>query len=138
MTIQTCLYTVEVMTRKMISKSLDPDVETFGQRLARLRKERGFTQVEIAERVGIIQALVSDYELDKLRLNAEMVVRFATALEISTDELLKPQGSKAPLRRKPSLRMLRRLEKIESLPASQQSTLLKTIDTFLRGAVASR
>ena len=138
MTIQTCLYTVEVMTRKMISKRLDPDVETFGQRLARLRKERGFTQVEIAERVGIIQALVSDYELDKLRLNAEMVVRFAAALEISTDELLKPKGSKAALRRKPSLRMLRRLEKIESLPANQQSTLLKTIDTFLRGAVASR
>ena len=138
MTIETCLYTIEVMARKMISKHLDSDVETFGRRLARLRKERGFTQVEIAERVGIIQALVSDYELDKLRLNAEMVVRFATALEITTDELLKPKESKAPLRRKPSLRMLRRLEKIESLPAHQQTTLLKTIDTFLRGAVASR
>jgi transcriptional regulator with XRE-family HTH domain len=138
MTIETCLYTDEVMARKMISKHLDSDVETFGQRLARLRKERGFTQVEIAERVGIIQALVSDYELDKLRLNAEMVVRFTAALEITTDELLKPEGSKAPLRRKPSLRMLRRLEKIESLPANQQSTLLKTIDTFLRGAVSTR
>jgi transcriptional regulator with XRE-family HTH domain len=135
---ETCIYTVEVMTRKMISKHLDSDVETFGQRLARLRKERGFTQVEIAERVGIIQALVSDYELDKLRLNAEMVVRFASSLEITTDELLKPKDSKAPLRRKPSLRMLRRLEKIESLPAHLQTTLLKTIDTFLRGAVASR
>jgi transcriptional regulator with XRE-family HTH domain len=66
--------------------------------------------VEIAERVGIIQALVSDYELDKLRLNAEMVVQFSSALEISTDELLKPNGSNAPLRRKPSLSMLRRLE----------------------------
>jgi len=138
MTIETCLYTDEVMARKMISKRLDSDVESYGQRLARLRKERGFTQVEIAERVGIIQALVSDYELDKLRLNAEMVVRFATALEITTDELLKPEGSKAPLRRKPSLRMLRRLEKIESLPAHQQTTLLKTIDTFLRGAVSTR
>ena len=111
MTIETCLYTDEVMARKMISKRLDSDIESFGQRLAPLRKERGFTQVEIAERVGIIQALVSDYELDKLRLNAEMVVRFATALEITIDELLKPEGSKAPLRRKPSLRMLRRLEK---------------------------
>jgi transcriptional regulator with XRE-family HTH domain len=138
MTMETCLYTDEVMTRKMISQHIDSEDETFGQRLARLRKERGFTQVEIAERVGIIQALVSDYERNKLRLNAELVVRFATALEISTDELLKPQGPKAPLRRKPSLRMLRRLEKIESLPANQQSTLLKTIDTFLRGAVASR
>jgi len=135
---ETCLYTVEIMTRKMISQRFDSDDETFGQRLARLRKERGFTQVEIAERVGIIQALVSDYERNKLRLNAELVVRFAAALEISTDELLKPKGSRATLRRKPSLRMLRRLEKIESLPANQQSTLLKTIDTFLRGAVASR
>jgi hypothetical protein len=53
-----------------------------------------------------------------------------------TDELLKPNGSDAPLRRKPSLRMLRRLEIIESLPANQQSTLLKTIDTFLRGAAS--
>jgi transcriptional regulator with XRE-family HTH domain len=83
--------------------------------------------VEIAERVGIIQALVSDYELDKLRLNADMVVRFAAALEIFTDKLLKPNGTKAPLRRKPSLRMLRRLEKIESLPAYQLSTLLSVM-----------
>ena len=135
---QICLYTDEVMARKIASKLSDPGGETFGQRLARLRKERGFTQVEIAERVGIIQALVSDYERDKLRLNAEMVVRFAGALEITTDELLKPTGTGIPLRRKPSLRMLRRLEKIESLPAHQQTTLLKTIDTFLRGAVASR
>jgi transcriptional regulator with XRE-family HTH domain len=133
---ENCLYTIGVMTRKTTSNHAKPETESFGQRLARLRKERCFTQVEIAERVGIIQALVSDYELDKLRLNAEMIVRFATALEISTDELLKPKESAAPLRRKPSLRMLRRLEKIESLPANQQSTLLKTIDTFLRGAVS--
>ena len=41
---------------------------------------QGYTQVELAERIGIIQALVSDYERDKLRLNAEMLVRFAQAL----------------------------------------------------------
>ena len=138
MLIQSCLYNIGIMARKNTSKRTDPGNETQGQRLARLRKERGFTQVEIAERVGIIQALVSDYERDKLRLNADMVVRFASALEITTDELLKPNGKGTPLRRKPSLRMLRRLEKIESLPAHQQTTLLKTIDTFLKGAAPSR
>ncbi len=55
--------------------------ETHGQRLARLRKERGFTQKELAERTGLIQARISDYERDKLRLNADMILRFATALE---------------------------------------------------------
>jgi hypothetical protein len=79
-----------------------------------------------------------NYERGRLRLNADIVVRLANALEVATDELLQPNGQKHSLRRKPSLRVLRRLEKIEKLPAHQQSTLLKTIDTFLRGAAASR
>ena len=62
--------------------------EPFGQRLARLRRERGFTQVELGEKSGMIQALISDYERDKLRPYADVVVRLAVALGVSTDELL--------------------------------------------------
>jgi hypothetical protein len=36
--------------------------------------------------------------------------------------------------RKPSRKVLRRLEQIERLPATQQITLLRTIDTFLKAA----
>ena len=133
---QNRLYTIAVMARKITAKNTD--IESFGRRLARLRKERGYTQVEIAERVGVIQTIVSDYERDKLRLNAEMVVRFADALDITTDELLKPNETSTPLRPKPSSRMRRRLEEIESLPVRQQSTLLRTIDTFLKGAAVAR
>jgi predicted transcriptional regulator len=43
-----------------------------------------------------------------------MILRFATTLEVSTDDLLQPAGPK-PLRR-PSRRVLRRLDRIESLP----------------------
>jgi transcriptional regulator with XRE-family HTH domain len=74
--------------------------------LARHRKERGFTQKELAAKTGLIQALISDYERGKLRLNSEMILRFATALEISTDELLQPAGPKPA--RKPSRRVPRR------------------------------
>jgi transcriptional regulator with XRE-family HTH domain len=108
---------------------IDWGKESPGARLARLRKERGYTQVELAEKMGLVQTLVTDYERGKLRLNAEMILRFATALEVTTDDLLQPGGPK-PLR-KPSRRVLRRLERIESLPPRQQSTLLRTIDTFL-------
>ena len=136
---ETCPYTDDIMApKKTPERTHDGAPETVGQRLARLRKERGWTQVELAERVGIIQSLISDYERDRLRMNPGMVVRFAGALEITTDELLQPNAQKHSLRHKPSLRVLRRLEKIEKLPAHQQSTLLKTIDTFLRGAAATR
>jgi transcriptional regulator with XRE-family HTH domain len=112
---------------------LDLGKETLGQRVTRIRKERGFTQVELAERIGIIQTLVCDYEKDRLRLSAEMAIRFALALEISVDELLRPRSAKV-VSRQPSRKLLRRLERIESLPVTQQSGLLKTIDTFLENA----
>jgi transcriptional regulator with XRE-family HTH domain len=79
-----------------------------------IRRERGFTQREHADKTGLIQTLVSDYESSKVRLNADMILRFATALEASTDELLQPAGLRPT--RKPSRKVQRRLELIEGLP----------------------
>lgn len=106
--------------------------ETIGQRLARLRKEHGYTQIELAEKTRIPQTLITDYERDKIRLHPEMVIRFAQALEVTADELLGIKASKDNNGSKPSLRLLRRVKRIEDLPPSQQKTLLKTIDTFLK------
>jgi transcriptional regulator with XRE-family HTH domain len=129
------VYTMSMPRRSRLTlPPLELDNETIGQRLARLRKERGYTQAELSEKIGIIQALISDYEKDKLRLHAEMVIRFAQALEVTTDELLGVNGAKRTNEGATSLRLLRRTKKIEELPASQQKTLLKTIDTFLKGA----
>ena len=86
--------------------------------------------------MGLVQPLISEYENDKLRPHGEMVARFALTLEISADELLGVKPSKLNGKR-PSRKVLRRLERIEALPAHQQATLLKTIDTFLRGAGAA-
>jgi transcriptional regulator with XRE-family HTH domain len=137
MFVTTRLYTDLAMPRKTpTSQTAAP--ETMGQRLARLRKERGWTQVELAERTNIVQTVLSDYERGKLRLNADMIVRFAQALDVTTDDLLQPKSASAPIRHKPSLRVLRRLEKIERLPLHQQNTLLKTIDGFLKGVTPTR
>ena len=87
----------------------------------------GLTQVEVAQRIGIIQALISDYERDKLRLNAEMLVRFAQALNVSADELLGLSADKRLASKNPSLKILRRLNKIASLPPTKQKAFLQTI-----------
>jgi plasmid maintenance system antidote protein VapI len=49
-------------------------------------------EVELAEKIGILQTLITDYENDRLRLTAEMAVRFAMALDVTLDELLRPQA----------------------------------------------
>jgi transcriptional regulator with XRE-family HTH domain len=122
--------------RAAISKPpLDYAGESIGQRLARLRKERGYTQVGLAEKTGTSQVLISAYETDRTALSAEMAVRFAVALEVTTDELLHP-NVKTKSTAKPSLRVMRRLEQIEKLPESKQSFILSALDSMLRGATA--
>ncbi len=108
--------------------------ESIGRRLSRIRKEQGYTQVELAQRIGIIQALVSDYERGKLRLNAEMLIRFAQALNVSADEIL---GITAGARRpagSPTLRITRRLNRIASLAPKEQKIMLKAIDSWLEAS----
>ena len=127
---------MDVMPRKSKLKlpPLDLGDEKIGERLARLRKERGLTQVELENKIGLIQVLISEYERDKLRLHAEMVIRFAKALGVSTDEILGFRKTQQGDVSSPSLKVLRRLKKIETLPSSQQKALLRTIDTFIKGA----
>jgi transcriptional regulator with XRE-family HTH domain len=118
---------------KIRKPPLDFGGETLGERLARLRKQRGFTQVEFADRVGITQVLISLYETDRRQFSVELAIRFALALNVSLDELLHPTAKKVS-GKKLNRRVLRRLEEIERLPPHQQNYLLKTIDGFLRGA----
>jgi transcriptional regulator with XRE-family HTH domain len=122
--------------RATISKPpLNYEGETVGQRLARLRKERGFTQVELAEQLGTRQTLITAYETDRRALSAEMAVHLAIALDVSTDDLLHPNAKKKTAK-KPSLKIVRRMEQIEKLPESKQSFILSALDSMLRGAAA--
>ena len=109
---------------------LDLGKESLGQRLARLRKEKGYTQVELAKKIGTIQTVISDYERDRLRPHAEMLVRFALALDVTTDECL---GLAHAEKKKPKIdrRFSRRLDQIQKLPKRDQDALLRTIDAFL-------
>ena len=127
-------HTLRLMGKRAAAKkpALDFGGEPLGQRLARLRKQRGFTQVELAEKVGITQVLISAYETGRAYFSVETAIRFALVLEISLDELLHPKAKKVSSK-KPSRRVLRRLEQIEQLPARQQNHLLRTIDGFLKG-----
>ncbi len=72
-------------------------------------------------------------ENPELRPYHDMVSRFSLILEVSADDLLGLKEYKKT-ENKPSSKLLRRLKKIEQLPAYQQKVLLNTIDTFLKGA----
>jgi len=107
---------------------LDLGSETPGRRLARLRKERGFTQIELAQKTSLVQALASDDERGKLRLNAEMLTRFALALEVTSDQILGlDQKAKSAAQGPKPRRLWRRLQLDEDLPEKDQRAVLRLI-----------
>ena len=83
--------------------------------------------------MGIVRVLVSDYERERIRPHYEMIIRLALALDVTTDELLGLSQSKSSSS-SPNLKIVRRFKKIEALPPAEQKILLRTIDTFLKGA----
>jgi len=116
-------------------KTRIPNAESIGERIAGIRKERGFTQTELAEKIGITQVLLSSYERNRLRPPYEIIISLSQALDATADELLGLKQRQTVMK-KPSLKILRRLNRIEQLPASQQRVILQTIDNFLKGVEA--
>ena len=62
--------------------------ETFGQRFARLRKSKGYTQEQIADKVNISYQAVSKWENDISSPDISILGELANILGVTTDELL--------------------------------------------------
>ena len=104
-----------------------------GERLTRLRQTRGLSQAELAGKLGVDQSDISNFERGVYRLNDRLIVQICKLLRIRADELLglaavKHEGEAAPGRR-----ILRRLQKIDTLPKRDQLALLRVIDNALAG-----
>jgi len=110
-----------------------PDSQELGKRIAAIRKRRGITQAQLARLIGIGQTLISSYEVGRITLSAEMLFRLAKALNVSPNEILGVGNGKSGLDGS-SLRIMKRLIKIERLPLANQKALLKNIDMFLKAA----
>jgi transcriptional regulator with XRE-family HTH domain len=117
---------------KQILPPLKLSSESVGQRIARIRKLRGLTQVQLAERIGIERTVIANYEKDRLRIYDEMLARIAIALSVSTDELLGLAASTPTKDEAASLRLVRRLRKIEQLPPAKQKAIIQTLDMALQ------
>ena len=112
-------------------KPLDLGEESIGQRIAGLRKGRGLSQADLAERIGISRQLVASYEVGRVRLYDEMVARFSLALGVSADEIL-GLDHEAGGKDQPSLRLTRRLRELENLSEQKKKKILSTLDDLIR------
>ena len=111
-----------------------PFYEQLGQRIASLRKARGFTQVQLAERLGVAQQTLAHYEAGRLRLLAGALPRLAEYLDVSVEELIGGAPKRAKGKRGPQPKLLQQLEAVSALPRSKQRIVSQVLDSMLAQA----
>jgi transcriptional regulator with XRE-family HTH domain len=125
---------IKLLGEIALTKAGKTTTETIGERLVRLRKEKGITQKELAAFLRVTQPLVSNYETGELRLHGELIVQLANILGTTADELLGLEKQSRGAGTVKNRRLLRRVREIEKLPRRDQEALLRTIEAFLAKA----
>lgn len=67
--------------------------ETFGNRLAKLRKEHNLTQEDLAKKLNISAQAISKWENDLTAPDIDTLIKLSDIFNISLDELLKNEKS---------------------------------------------
>lgn len=60
----------------------------FGERVKQLRQSAGMTQEQLAERIWVSKATISNYELSERNPSPEIIIKIARVFGVSTDYLL--------------------------------------------------
>ena len=103
----------------------------FGARLAALRKAAGFTQQELAQELGVSRRRVAYYEGETEHPPSTLLPALATALRVTTDELLGAtplRKNKAP---KADSRLQRRMQQIEKMHPKGKRQVLQLLDALI-------
>ena len=103
--------------------------ETFGLRLARLRKEQGYSQRDLAAEIGISQRMLAYYESQSEHPPTKLLPLLVDVLGVTADELLGIRSRKPS--RSPDGRLWRRFKELERLPAKQRRQVVQIVDAFL-------
>lgn len=66
----------------------------FGVRLKELRRERGLTQGQVAERIGVTASIISAYENELRQPSYEVLLKLVRLYDVSADYLLGVNGKR--------------------------------------------
>jgi transcriptional regulator with XRE-family HTH domain len=111
-------------------KRKTPVMQSFGERLAQLRKTAGYTQVEFAAELDITQRMVAYYEAPDAQAPAHLLPQMATVLGLSVDVLLGLSEQRTP-KRIATNRLERRLLEIDKFDPKAKRQITQLLDSFI-------
>lgn len=105
-------------------------VMSFKDTFVHLRKQHGWTQAEVAEKIGISTGQIKKYEKGDSAPTLHILARIATVFETSADDFVFGEG-KNLAQAKLDHELLKRFEKVTTLPERERDAILVLIDSVI-------
>ena len=105
----------------------------FGKRILELRKEKGWSQPEIAKKIETSGPIIGRYERGEITPSIEVAQKFANVFGVTLDYLVSDNDVPDILH---NSEMLARWEAIDNLPAEDKERILSVIDSLVRDSKA--
>ena len=104
---------------------------TLGERIKRLRLERGWSQGQFAEKLNIHQKQISGYERGSHSPSTEVLIRMAETLNISLDYMVFDKRENMQRVAISDMELLERMTEIDKLSKKDKETIKAVLDTFI-------
>jgi transcriptional regulator with XRE-family HTH domain len=105
-----------------------------GAHVGAIRKAQGYTQAELAQRIGVSQQAVFAYELGERRISVLVLDKLAKAFGVGLEELVRLSKPRLGPRRRLSPRAMRHAERLQSLSKTHQRFVIRIIDVLEQGS----
>ncbi|MEN6325836.1 MAG: helix-turn-helix transcriptional regulator [Syntrophomonas sp.] len=102
----------------------------FGDILAELRKNKGLSQYELSEQLGLSRGQISNYELGTRQPDYDTLLRIAEYFNVTTDYLLGRTNNKIPSKANTFLQNFFKLMKDERGMISPEGIVLGMLETL--------
>jgi transcriptional regulator with XRE-family HTH domain len=125
-------YIFSMQTGRPSKNSRSP----FGERLHDLREQMGFSQQQVADKLGMSQRAYAHWERRPVALRPDQLQSLATALNLSVEALL-ANGESKRRGSGPAGKMRQLFTAASKLPRSQQEKILSILQPFIREHVGN-
>lgn len=106
-----------------------------GEKIVRLRKEKGWSQQFLAQKIGTSGPIIGRYERGEMVPSVEVAKKLADVFGVTLDYLVDDTGKVAEIKDKS---MLNRLTDLEQLDQDDRKTIIHVLDSLIRDAKAKK
>lgn len=107
-------------------------MDTISERVTQLRKQKGLTQNDLAEKVNISKAQMSRYIAKGVQPPANVLAKMADELGVSMDFLLNGNSEDKAATSLSNMEVIQQYKEVDQLPKEERLTVIRVVAALLR------